>query len=214
MSNLNSLLQFSKIESLGYNTIYLEKPLPDIIDFNWKTILNKPPSNTSSSTINELKLLSSETSKRTVSDIALVHLIDQDLDYYFIQLTKSYNIKYPEELINNFYSVVRPLILNVKMLFNRPRPFQLAKFYNINIDVIETDTHHTASYPSGHTVYSSLVSNILKDKYPRISPKKLDNIVNLTAKARVLQGVHFPSDNKASIQFTNSVYKKLKDKIL
>lgn len=213
MNNLNTLFQFSKIESLGYDTVYLEKPLSNIIDFDWKTILKKPPSNTSSSTINELKLLSSETSKRTLSDIELVHLIDQDLDYYFIQLTKSYNIKYPEELINSFYSIIRPLILNIKMLFNRPRPIQLAKLYNININVIETDTHHTASYPSGHTVYSKLVANILKDKYPKISTKKLDNIVYNTAKARVLQGVHFPSDNKASIQFANSVYSKLKDKI-
>jgi hypothetical protein len=63
-------------------------------------------------------------------------------------------------------------------------------------------------------VYSSLVSNIIKDKYPKINRQKLDNIVNLTAKARVLQGVHFPSDNKASIKFSNYVYNKLKDKIL
>jgi|LakMenEpi03Aug12_release.lakeMendotaPanAssembly.Ray.scaffolds.fasta_scaffold245998_2 hypothetical protein len=214
MSNLNSLLQFSKIESLGYDTIYLEKPVSNIIDFDWKKILDAPFSNTSSSTINELRLISSETQKRTESDIELVHLIDEDLDYYFIQLMRSYNLEYPEELINNFYSIVRPLILNVKMLFNRPRPVQLAKFYNINIDIIQTDTHHTASYPSGHTVYSSLVSNIIKDKYPKINRQKLDNIVNLTAKARVLQGVHFPSDNKASIKFSNYVYNKLKDKIL
>jgi hypothetical protein len=214
MINLNSLLQFSQIESLGYNTVYLEKPVADIIDFDWKKILEPPPSNTSSSTLNELRLISSETSQRTKLDIELVNLIDQDLDYYFIQLMKSYNLEYPEELINSFYSIIRPLILNIKMLFNRPRPSQLAKFYNININVIQTDTHHTASYPSGHTVYSSLVANILKDKYPRINRQKLDNIVNLTAKARVLQGVHFPSDNKASIKFSNYVYNNLKDKIL
>ena len=41
---------------------------------------------------------------------------------------------------------------------------------------------------------------------------ELDLIVNKSAQARVLQGVHYPSDNKASIIFTDYIFKKLIDK--
>ena len=214
MINLNAIIAYSKLESLGYDSVYLEKPVPDIVNFNWKNILSDHPSNTSSITEKELNFISKKTKNRTAENIKKIHIIDQDLDYYFIELLKSYNIKYPQKIIDDFYSIIRPILLNIKMLHNRPRPAQLAPFYNIDINVIVTDTHHTASYPSGHTVYSSLVSNILKDMYPKISKKLLDNIVDDTADARVSQGVHFPSDNNASVKLVQYIYNRLKDKIL
>jgi membrane-associated phospholipid phosphatase len=135
------------------------------------------------------------------------------MDTPYILLLKKYNLKYPQNYINLFYDIVKPVLLNIKGYWNRARPKQLAEFYNIDIDVILTDTHHTAAYPSGHTVYSSLVSNILKDIYPQINKKELDHIVNETAKARVLQGVHYPTDNEASIIFTNFLFNKLDKKL-
>ena len=112
-----------------------------------------------------------------------------------------------------FYGIIKPLIHNTKNYWNRPRPKQLADMYNIDIDVVLTDTHHTASYPSGHTVYSNLVAMILKDLFPEIDQKKLTNIVSQTAKARVLQGVHFPTDNKASLIFSNTLFNYLQPKL-
>jgi hypothetical protein len=47
-----------------------------------------------------------------------------------------------------------------------------------------------------------------------VDEKKLDVLVKNTAKARVLQGVHYPSDNNASIKLTKLLFNKLKDKIL
>ena len=214
MINLNALIAYKQLESLTYDTVLLEQPVPDIVDFDWKKILLPHPSNTDNTTIKELNIISKKTQNRTRQDVEKIHIIDQDLDYYFIELLKSYNIKYPQKIIDDFYSIIRPILLNIKMIHNRPRPAQLAPFYNIDINVIVTDTHHTASYPSGHTVYSSLVSNILKDMYPKISKKLLDNIVDDTADARVSQGVHFPSDNNASVKLVQYMYNKLKEKIL
>lgn len=76
-----------------------------------------------------------------------------------------------------------------------------------------TDTHHTASYPSGHTVYSNLVALILKNAYPQIDNKELDNIVLETARARVIQGVHYPTDNKASLIFSKYIFDQLNPKL-
>lgn len=214
MINLNSLFKYSEIENLGYYTGYSYLPVADIIDFEWQDILSPPPSNTSKNTLNELEIVSKFTLNREKKDTELVKKIDQDLDYDFIQLTNEYNVDYPIEVIKQFYDIIKPILLNLKGLWNRPRPAQLAKYYNIPIDVIVTDTHHTASYPSGHTVYSSLVAKVLQHHYAIIDPRKLDILVNNTAKARVLQGVHFPSDNKASLELTKFLFNRLKDKIL
>lgn len=214
MINLNSLLKYGEIEKLGYDTVYTEKPVPIIVDFNWKNILPAPPSNTSKQTLSELTLISKATLSRNKEDIELVNRIDQDPDSYFIDLTKEYKVEYPLNSIKEFYAIVKPIMFNLKGIWNRPRPAQLAKYYDIPLEVIVTDTHHTASYPSGHTVYSSLIAMILKYHYPIIDQRKLDILVGNTAKARVLQGVHFPSDNQASIELTNVLFNKLKDKIL
>lgn len=212
--NLNSLLKYGEIEKLGYDSIYLERPVANIVDFNWRNILPPPPSNTSKQTLSELNLVAKLTLNREEKDIELVKRIDYDPDSDFIDLTKEYKVEYPINSIKEFYEIIKPLLLNIKGIWNRPRPAQLAKYYNIPLQVIVTDTHHTASYPSGHTVYSSLVAMILKHHYPIIDQRKLDILVGNTAKARVLQGVHFPSDNQASIQLTKVLFNKLKDKIL
>jgi hypothetical protein len=62
-------------------------------------------------------------------------------------------------------------------------------------------------------VYSSLVANILKDMYPQIDSKQLDSIVLSVAEARVKQGVHYPSDNKASLIFSKFIFNKLNSKL-
>lgn len=211
--NLLNYLKQDKIETLGYDTIYLEKPIPSIIDIDWKKILSPPPKNSSRKTINELELISNVTKNRTKKQNNLIYNIDQRLDEPFIVLLNRYNLNYPQKLINSFYDIIRPILLNTKNYWNRPRPYQLAKLYSININTLYTDTHHTASYPSGHTVYSNLVANILKDYYPQLNKKILTNIVLETAEARVLQGVHYPTDNRASLIFSNFLFNYLNPKI-
>lgn len=214
MINLNSLIKYKEIESLGYDTVLIEQPVADIVDFDWKKILEAPPSNVSKETFLELQLVSRSTLNRTLEDTKLVKIIDQDPDSFFIELLKQYGLEYPYPKILEFYNVIEPILINIKFLWNRPRPAQLAKYYDLNIDVIVTDTHHTAAYPSGHTVYSSLVSHIIEYYYPIVDKKKLDSLVQDTGKARILQGVHYPSDNLASIKLTKFLFNKLKKRIL
>lgn len=211
--NLSKSLLQKKVDSIGFDTIYLEKPVSKLVDFDWKKILEPPPKNSSSKTFEELNLISKLTNSRTKKDIELIYNIDQDMDTPFELLLNQYNLVYPKNYINLFYDIVRPILFNIKGIWNRPRPNQLAKLYNINIDLIITDTIHTASYPSGHTVYSNLVANILKNLYPQIQKNKLDNIVLETARARVIQGAHYPTDNKGSLILTEILFNKLHPKL-
>jgi membrane-associated phospholipid phosphatase len=121
---------------------------------------------------------------------------------------KNKKITFPQKNFDDLYDIFKPLILNTKYYFNRARPYQLAKLYGLTIDVIETDTHQTPSYPSGHTVYARLAGNLVTSSHPEFK-YELDQIVNRSAYARVLQGVHYPSDNLASIIFTDFVFHKL-----
>lgn len=211
--NTKYFLLTDKIDSMGYETVYLEKPISNLIDFDWKNILDAPPKNSSEKTIQELQLISRSTQNRSKKDIELIHNVDQNLDDPFILLLEKYRLKYPQNYIDLFYDMIEQVLLNTKNYWNRPRPNQLAQYFNLKINVIVTETHHTAAYPSGHTVYSNLVANIIKDIYPQIETKELTNIVLETAKARVLQGVHFPSDNKASMIFSDFLFKKLNLKL-
>jgi hypothetical protein len=209
MINLNTLLRYKEIESLGYDSVYTEYPVPNIIKMNWKTILSPPPSNNSKTTLLELKKISKTTLNRTSEDINIIHLVDQDPDQLFENLVKSYNLQYPISKITAFYNVLEPVLLNVKAFWNRPRPLQLAKYFNIPIDVILTDSHHTASYPSGHTMYGEMVSLIIQDTYPHIDKQELSKLVDMIAKARIMQGVHYPSDNIAALKLSKILFNSL-----
>lgn len=212
--NLLLHLHKDKLDSLGYDTIYLEKPVADFWkNVDWKNILDPPPSNLSKTTLKELQLLSRLTVNRTKEEENLVRRIDVDMDTPFELLCKSYGVVYPKNLIEENYHLIRPILLNIKGFYNRPRPNQLASYFDLKINIIVTDTHHTAAYPSGHTVYSKLVSLILKEKYNQIDQNKLDNIVNQTAQARLLQGVHYPSDNEASLILSTFLFNKLKGQL-
>lgn len=131
----------------------------------------------------------------------------------FKALVTKYKLIYPINYITEFYKIIQPIIYNIKSFYNRPRPYQLAKYYNIPISIIITDTHDTAAYPSGHTVYSNLVANILNHMYPQIAKYELTSIVKQTGIGRMMQGVHYPSDNAAAVVLSDYLFNSLYPKI-
>ena len=88
----------------------------------------------------------------------------------------------------------RKPILKLKYHYNRPRPYQLAKFYNIeDFKIHELDSAKTPSYPSGHSIQGYMMGCILGHKYPR----HYQNFMNLGAfvsESRLMARAHFPSD--------------------
>ena len=210
--NLNHILKYKKIKNLTYDSVVVEKPMSDIVDFDYKKILAPPPENTSQQVQRELDLVSYATLHRTDKEIEFLLKMDEDMDQFYEELLRKYNLKYPRRYIYLFYDIVEPILMNVKNHWNRPRPKQLGDMYGIKIDRIVTKTINTASYPSGHTVYSKLITNILSDIYPKLTNNFI-NIAKNTGIARIQQGVHYPSDNTASFIFSDYVYNKLKNSI-
>jgi hypothetical protein len=59
-------------------------------------------------------------------------------------------------------------------------------------------------------MYAALGSEMLKDLYPQYTDI-FDNWVTDVGDARVIQGVHFPSDNKAAVQIIKNIYPYIKE---
>jgi hypothetical protein len=194
----------------------LEYPIPDIVkDIDWKNILSLPPENDSAITQREIQQVSSLTKKLSYSDKLLVYQIDDDPNALLYKYIKENNISFSMDYFRSIYRIVRPILLNIKYHYNRPRPYDLAPYYGISINVLQTQTHHTPAYPSGHTVYTALACEIIRKQYPN-NPKistTLDNIINTTARCRMMQGVHYESDNQGSIKLANILYNFLYSKL-
>ena len=88
---------------------------------------------------------------------------------------------------------------------------KLGQAYDVDIKLIYTKSHHTPAYPSGHTMYAALGAEMLKDLYPQYKDV-FDNWIKDVGEARVLQGVHFPSDNQAAVKIIQKVYPYIKEK--
>ena len=200
------------LDSLSFYDHFTEYPDSNVVDFDWKKILDKPENNSSKSTYSELIEVYNKSKSRNKEQLNLIKNIDYNANYFLYKFLDKVNIKFPIDEFQELYSIIKPVLKNTKNYFNRARPHQLAKFYDLEIDVWVSDTHHTPSYPSGHTLYTRLGCNIIADKFPNLR-NELDKITNVTASCRIAQGVHYRSDNQASIILTDYLYNKLKEKI-
>jgi acid phosphatase (class A) len=178
-----------------------------------KKIIEEAPLNSSETTKEDLAILIEKTSKATGDDLNFARYADDqnNLPNLFIDLLKSKG--YSETMEEYFIvDVQTDVILNfLKDVINRPRPYQLAKAYNLSLyPLIRTDAM-TAAYPSGHALTAFVMSDYYASKYPEIS-EDLKNLGIKIADSREITGIHYPSDTKisriiADIIFQNNLIK-------
>jgi len=210
----NSIFDVDSIKYLSsFNYLksgYSNQTFPEFKDINIFQMVSKPVKNSSKETKEELNNISNLTNNRSLEEIKLVYAVDNDPFSIFKPIIKQYSLNFNySKLKQMYFESTLPLIQHLKFYYNRARPFQIASKLNIAIDILTTSTHQTPSYPSGHTIYCALVGEVLSESYPD-KRAIFDNIVQKCAKARVLQGVHYDSDNQASLQITKKIYPYLK----
>lgn len=202
--------QHNLLDKIGY--IDIQSPYNNnlsILDIDWKNILPNPPKNSSVETYKELKILSALTNNRTIEEVNLIYTVDEDPLILFKTFLENKNLIFPTNKFDSYYNICEQYIYAIKSYFNRPRPEQLAKYYDdININVIYTNTINTPSYPSGHTAYATIAELILNDMYPEYK-KDFSKLSEYCGFARMLQGVHYPSDNVAATQLANILYETI-----
>lgn len=199
------------LDKVGYleNKVNYDDEI-SILDIELKSLLPPPPKNSSLTTKREVEEIAKATKNRTRKELDLVYLVDNEpLDLFTNSLSKR-GMKFPKDVFDTYYNVLEQYVYSLKFYYNRARPEQLAPYFNIEIDVLYTETHHTPSYPSGHTMYSELAAHILSDLYPELR-EEFFQLSDYCGLARILQGVHYPSDNKAARIAVNKLYPLIKE---
>ena len=210
ISQIQNNLALDKIKFLPnfeyQSSPYASVKFPEIGNIDLFNIIDEPPKNSSIATKKELEHIHELTKSRSKEDKDLIYLADEDPILLFYPLIKELNLKFDKQLFRSaYYHCLIAIIDHLKHFYNRARPIQIAEKLDIPIDVIVTSTHHTPSYPSGHTMYAAFIGELLKKDYPEHT-NKIDQLVRKTGYARVLQGVHYPSDNIAAIKIVNKIF--------
>ena len=121
------------------------------------------------------------------------------LDKDFLGLFESYadknNLIIDRDYIKKVLKDIDPFILDLKNFYARPRPCQINNHHGVSIDLQDSETAQTPSYPSGHALQGRLIYRLLERDNPSHAEdlKKISDQIN---HARILRGVHFPSDNE------------------
>ena len=199
-----------KLRDLKYrNLTFYTKPDPAPFDY---FVIDPPMSNDSKQTRQELTDIVSLVNRRTDQDITDLLLIDKDPLFLYLEFFQNKDLVFPVEYFSSLYTVLYPIIKQLKLFFNRPRPNQIAEFYNVDINIINTQTHSTPSYPSGHVAYAKLAEMIASEAFPEYA-QQFQSFTEKVALARMQQGVHFNSDNNASIELVSKIFTQLKESL-
>ena len=127
------------------------------------------------------------------------YINNRDIEMYnFIKLTdRSCSfafVNYVNEdiqILDNYTQKLVPLIIFLKNLFNRARPYQI----DLNSNKYPSISAYTPAFPSGHSIQSQYLAKILSKKYPE-KKQQLYNIADKCGKARIYGGLHYPSDHE------------------
>lgn len=104
----------------------------------------------------------------------------------------------PEDDINRIiWGIVNdsyPLLVKLKMHYQRPRPFQLARVYRLTLFPYNSARANSPAYPSALTTQAALVTQVLTHRYPELA-ESLDVYKRDYALSRLYLGLHYPTDN-------------------
>ena len=161
----------------------------------------QPPDNDSRVTVSELK----ELSKIEEND-EFAEAMD-DVTKTFKPYTEKLGLyEYVEKVLKESVKY----IMELKYHYNRPRPYQVAKFLNIDLNgSTMLDSMKTPSYPSGHAVQGYLIGEILSKHDPQNS-HIYHQLGEDIAHSRIIAKAHYPSDKKYGKILSRVLFKGLK----
>ena len=202
------------------NAIYTKDGIPDkhakkiegikdglFKDFNYsKYKVKNPPKNTSMIVYNELQYL-----KDLPEDDEYVEEHD-DIEKVFEKVCKENNVEYPKELVEKLLKSAAGIILDLKYIHNRPRPFQLSSHYNMKLGAKVMESMKTPSYPSGHSAQGILIWKVLQTKLP-INTDAFIEAGKRISYSRNIGRAHYPSDSRMGEIIGDVMFNHIKHKI-
>ena len=182
------------------------KPVQNIVG-DWKKIDVKAPSkNDSPETKKELDMMSELFTQRNSAVKESIKNHDTDTFYGIEKYLTANNLEYDTKDISELKKAGSGVVRHYKNLYQRPRPYELAKEMNMDFDSMEliSDSMKTPAYPAGH----SLQSRLIAEYYGKLYPKHKDNLIELADECgygRVVAGWHYPSDHTTSVKIADEL---------
>jgi len=167
------------------------------------------PANSSDETKKELQYLVKITKEADKDDLKFCKVMETYHYDFFVIVAKKLGLDVSKKQIENWVNDLEPLLYYLKDKFNRPRPYQLAKEYGMDLHPIRAPFANSAAYPSGHILeFLTIIYHLGKLK-PEFA-SELDSLYHRIKRVRELSGVHYPSDRKVSeYLFTQLIKYKL-----
>ena len=163
----------------------------------------QPPDNDSKTTLDEVKYLAG------VKPVMETIKGRDEVVESFMGLVESTGLNITEEELEKITKESAKIIYELKYHYNRPRPYQIAEFYGIDLNGTELDSMKTPSYPSGHAVQGYLIGEILSnmDKTNAVLYKDMGEEI---AHSRILAKAHYPSDKTYGHKIAMELFKAYK----
>ena len=163
-----------------------------------------PPKNASMKTLNELVELGMIDKIQNQEDFMYHALIDADLTQFILMQIENCGIRASYNDLTTIAHDLNPLIMKIKMHFQRPRPFQLAYYRGLNLYPQISMSANSPSYPSGHALQSYFICKLYSYKY---KSKKSDllAISDQVFESRKIMGLHYQSDNEFAKQIVDTI---------
>lgn len=146
--------------------------------------------------------------QKTVDSTRFAYMkrVDQTLYDVMSEFLDVHGVTASAEEIKHQLDLYDPIIEYLKVVYNRPRPFQTAGVYGIPLyPFLESKTAGTASYPSGHTLQALWFRHFYMQSHPHLHKELMDFVLDVKL-TREQGGVHYPSDGL----FSMKIYAQLK----
>jgi len=204
MIKLKKLLSISE---MTYNTGPSEKHQSrmdyPITLFNEFEMPDKPfPENSSKETLKELHYLEEQEIDK---DFAKER---DDVTKVFGNLFKELKLEFNKEEAEELLKQSSKYIMELKYKYNRPRPYQVAEFYNMDVSQFNLDSMKTPSYPSGHATQGYLMGKFYSDRHPEYNREFME-LAEEIAESRIISKAHYPSDKQFGIELAEKLFDNL-----
>jgi len=131
--------------------------------------------------------------------------IDQHMFRVWSVFLQTLGITVGEDELKQIVAPYDPIIDYLKLIYNRPRPHQVAGMYNIPLFPRLNHVPLTASYPSGHTLLSLYIYEYYVRRHPELTRQLMGKVLDIKL-SREEGGVHYPSDGI----FSFKIYRHIK----
>ena len=219
MKRFNEILNENKFtDSLGHDMPMspkrkkqLESDRGPFKDFPVQLWLDYTPyRNSSEETKRELRVLQSYEVYRKSSK-EFMELVDTRIMKPFKKYFRENDLDM--KLINEVSKLkdnLNPIVLQLKVHYNRPRPAKLARslvfHQELNFTVHPLKTAETPAYPSGHATEGRFISLYLADRVPFEHKGNIRKIGDDIGHSRQIGGVHYPTDTEFGHQLAGALY--------